>query len=76
MKELIYKLENLIFLLKKNNKKSFMFFKEQMDSISSGTNLPESLERLRKSNSIVQYGDFSFEEEKLYNEMYDALEKV
>lgn len=76
MKELIKKLEALIYLLEKNNKKSFMFFQEQLDVINSGRNFLEALERLKKSNSIVQYGDFSFDEEKSYNEMYDSLEGV
>lgn len=76
MKELIFKLDDLIKTLKNNNKESFLFFKEQRDFIFKRENSFAALERLRKSNSIVQYGDFSFDEEKLYNEMYDVLEKI
>ncbi|WP_158861397.1 hypothetical protein [Lunatibacter salilacus] len=74
MKDLQIKLEELIGVLKKNNTESYEYFVNQKELLDDEQHMFEAVESLKKSYSIIQYANFSFEEEKLYNQMYDALE--
>ncbi len=61
--------------LKKRDNNSFLFFNELLDKINKGL-VDDAVDSILKSFSIVQYGDFNFKEEVIFDEIWNIAEKI
>lgn len=73
--ELINKLSLLEIVLKKRNNKSFSFFNKLLNEIKQGL-VDEAVDSIFKSYAIVQYADFNYEEEALFEEIWNIAKKI
>lgn len=61
--------------LKKRDNNSFLFFNELLDKINKGL-VDDAVDSILKSFSIVQYADFNFKEEVIFDEIWNIAEKI
>jgi hypothetical protein len=73
--ELINKISLLEVALKKRENKSFSFFNKLLNEINEGL-VDEAVDTILKSFSIVQYADFNYKEEILFEEIWNIAEKI
>jgi hypothetical protein len=73
--ELINKISLLEVALKKRENKSYSFFNKLLNEINEGL-VDEAVDSILKSFSIVQYADFNYKEEVLFEEIWNIAEKI
>lgn len=73
--DLINKISLLEVALNDRNNKSFSFFAKLLNEINEGL-IDQALDSILKSFAIVQYADFNYREEALYEEIWDIAEKI
>ena len=73
--ELKNKISILEVTLKKRNNKSFSFFEKLLNEINEGF-VDEAVDSILRSYAIVQYADFDYKEEALFEEIWNIAEKI
>ena len=73
--ELKNKISILEVTLKKRNNKSFSFFEKLLNEINEGF-VDEAVDSILSSYAIVQYADFDYKEEALFEEIWNIAEKI
>jgi hypothetical protein len=73
--ELKNKISILEVTLKKRNNKSFSFFEKLLNEINEGF-VDETVDSILRSYAIVQYADFDYKEEALFEEIWNIAEKI
>ena len=73
--ELVNKITILKELLEKRNNKSFVFFNKLLDELSNGF-VNEAVDSIVTSYAIVQYGNFTYQEETLFSEIWNIAKKI
>ena len=79
MKEkFIIKLKNLVLILQKNNNNSYKYFLElvKRTKLADEKNLKNIAQEIASSSSIVQYANFTYEEESAWNEVWSEAHNI
>lgn len=73
--ELINKISLLKEKLKNRNNKSYTFCDKLLNQINGGL-VDEAVDSILISYAIIQYGDFNYMEEVLFEEIWNIAEKI
>lgn len=69
------KISSLKFLLEKRNNKSYNFFNKLLEQLNDGlTN--EVIDSIIRSYAIVQYADFNYKEEVLFDDIWNLANNI
>ena len=75
MNNLTKKLSELVFILKKRDNKSFVFFEKILEELET-KNAKQALEKLKTCYSITQYSNFHYNEEQLLEEIIEISNNI
>lgn len=71
--ELVNKISLLEVVLKKRNNKSYSFFEKLLSTINAGL-VDDAVESILSGYAIVQYADFNYKEEVLFEEIWNIAD--